>query len=102
MAFGVLFDFRGNSNVSRVIPATEMIKQQWFQDAINFNETIDLFLLTGHNPVNPGTSSSTMQIVRNAIRNANPYTPIQVFGGHTHLRDFRIYDRASTGLESGA
>lgn len=38
----MLFDFRGNSNVSRVIPAANMTRQQWFLDAVNHNQTIDL------------------------------------------------------------
>lgn len=29
------------------------------------------------------------------------YKPIQAFGGHTHIRDFTVYDSMSTGLESG-
>ena len=30
-----------------------------------------------------------------------PNVPIQVFGGHTHVRDFVVYDGMATGLESG-
>jgi hypothetical protein len=51
MTFGVLFDFTGNSNVSKVIKAADLVKQQWFLDAVNFSEPVDLFLLIGHNPI---------------------------------------------------
>jgi hypothetical protein len=51
MAFGVLYDFTGNSNVSKVITAANLVKQQWFLDAINYSEPIDLFLVIGHNPI---------------------------------------------------
>ena len=27
--------------------------------------------------------------------------PVQVFGGHTHVRDFAVYDAGSAGIESG-
>ena len=80
MAFGVLYDFTGNSNASKVIPAKTMIQQPWFHDAVNYTEPIDLFLLIGHNPLRNG-SGSTIGTVLNAIRNAKPDTPIQVFGG---------------------
>ena len=101
MAFGVLYDFTGNSNVSRIIKAADLVKQQWFLDAVNFNETIDLFILAGHNPINPSDESSTLGFVQKAIRNARPDVPIQIFGGHSHIRDFYVYDTMSTGLESG-
>lgn len=101
MAFGVLFDFTGNSNVSRITKAADLVKQQWFLDAVNYEEPIDLFVVAGHNPVDPKAPSSTLDIVRKTIRNARPDVPIQLFGGHTHIRDFIVYDSSSTGLESG-
>ena len=82
MAFGVLYDFTGNSNASKVIPANTMIQQQWFLDAVNYTKPIDLFLLIGHNPLRSG-SGSTIGTVFNAIRSAQPNTPIQVFGGES-------------------
>lgn len=101
MAFGVLYEFTGNSNASKVIKAADMIKMPWFTDAVNSSEPIDLFLLVGHNPVRPTVGCSTLQIVFNAIRASRPNTPIQMFGGHTHVRDFAVYDDMATGLESG-
>lgn len=101
MAFGVLFDFTGNSNVSKVIKAADMVKQPWFQEAVNYTKPIDLFVLTGHNPVRPSVSSSTFGTVFSAIRKIRPDVPIQGFGGHTHIRDFTVYDNKATGLESG-
>ena len=101
MAFGVLFDFTGNSNVSKVIKAADMVKQPWFQQAVNYTEPIDLFVITGHNPVRTSVSSSTMGTVFKAIRSMKPNVPIQAFGGHTHIRDFAVYDDKATGIESG-
>lgn len=101
MAFGVLFDFTGNSNVSKVIKAADMVKQPWFQQAVNYTKPIDLFVLIGHNPVRTTVSSSTFGTVFKAIRSIKPDVPIQGFGGHTHIRDFVVYDNKATGLESG-
>jgi hypothetical protein len=99
MTFGVLFDFTGNSNVSKITKAADMIKQQWFLDAVNFSEPIDLFLVIGHNPIRG--SGSTLGLVHDTIRAMRPSVPIQGFGGHTHIRDFTVYDDKSTALESG-
>ncbi|KAL5120992.1 hypothetical protein ACEQ8H_001180 [Pleosporales sp. CAS-2024a] len=101
MAFGVLFDFTGNSNVSKVIKAADMVKQPWFQEAVNFTKPIDLYVLIGHNPVRTSVSSSSMGTVFSAIRKVRPDVPIQAFGGHTHIRDFAVYDDKATALESG-
>ncbi|EUC51348.1 hypothetical protein COCMIDRAFT_79311 [Bipolaris oryzae ATCC 44560] len=101
MAFGVLFDFTGNSNVSRVIKAKDMVKEKWFQQAVNFTKPIDLFVVAGHNPVRTNVSSSTMGTVFKAIRSIKKDVPIQFFGGHTHIRDFIVYDEKATGIESG-
>lgn len=100
MAFGVLFDFTGNSNVSKVIKAAELVQESWFVDAVN-HEEVDMFIILGHNAARPTDSTSTMGTVYSAVRNARPDIPIQIFGGHTHIRDFAVYDNKATGLESG-
>lgn len=79
MAFGVLFDFTGNTNVSKIINATDMVQQDWFQEAINSPEPVDLFLILEHNPVRAATGG-TFDTVHKAIRRAHPLTPIQIFG----------------------
>ncbi|KAF2103481.1 hypothetical protein NA57DRAFT_63997 [Rhizodiscina lignyota] len=101
MSFGVIFDFTGNSNASRITPASEMVQQSWFADAVNFDKPIDLYLVLGHNPVRVNDSASTMGTVYQAIRKYKPDAPIQVFGGHSHIRDFQVYDNKATALESG-
>ncbi|CAG8950703.1 hypothetical protein HYFRA_00002913 [Hymenoscyphus fraxineus] len=101
MSFGILFDFNRNSNVSRVTKAADMIKQQWFLDAVNFDQPIDLFILIGHNPVRLSDPVSTFGTVLSVIRSLRPNIPVQVLGGHTHIRDFTTYDEISTGIEAG-
>ncbi|KAI1877996.1 uncharacterized protein JN550_000178 [Neoarthrinium moseri] len=102
MAFGVLFDFKGNANISKVIHADTLVAQDWFQDAVNYTEPVDLFLVLGHNPARVGQSSgSTFGIIHDAIRKAHPRTPVQFFGGHSHIRDFAVLDDSTTSLESG-
>ena len=101
MSFGILFDFTGNSNVSRVIQAADLIKQEWFLDAINFDQAIDLFVVLGHNSPRPSVDGSTFGTIYETIRHFRPDIPIQVFGGHTHVRDFVVYDDMATGIESG-
>ncbi|MCJ1475518.1 hypothetical protein MMC13_004181 [Lambiella insularis] len=101
MSFGVLYDFTGNTNITQVIKAAALVQEAWFLDAISYSEPVDLFLVLGHNPARPSVYGSTFGTIYQAIRAKNPNTPIQFFGGHTHIRDFAVIDEGSTSLESG-
>ena len=101
MAFGVLYDFTGNTNATRVTKAATMVQQPWFLNAVKTTDPIDLFMVIGHNPARTTTGGSTFGTVYKAIRALRPDTPIQTFGGHTHIRDFAVYDAGTTGMESG-
>ncbi|MCJ1289071.1 hypothetical protein MMC34_000603 [Xylographa carneopallida] len=102
MAFGILYDFTGNTNVTKVIKAKALVQEAWFLSAIAPTaQPVDLFLVLGHNPARPTASGSTFATIFNAIRAKNPSTPIQFFGGHSHIRDFAVLDEGATSLESG-
>lgn len=101
MAFGVLYDFTGNTNVTKVTMTADLVKESWFKSAVNYTKPIDLFLVIGHNPVRPTAGESTFGTLYNTIRGMRPNVPIQAFGGHSHIRDFVVFDGMSTGLESG-
>jgi len=95
LAFGFLFDFTGNSNNTVVQKVEDTIKEKWFQDAIR--EKVDLFVVAGHVTL-PGPEYKALY---KAIRDQNWDTPIQFFGGHSHIRDFHKYDSAAYGIQSG-
>lgn len=92
---------QGNSNVSQVIKAEAMIKETWFTEALATEKPIDMFILFGHNPARQIDASSTLKTVWEAIRKVHAKTPISMFGGHTHIRDFAVYDESSVAIESG-
>ncbi len=96
IAFGFLFNFEGNYNNTVVQPVEDTIKEAWFQEAIRDRE-VDLFLVNGHVPVR----SNEFTDIFNSIRDVQWDTPIQFFGGHTHIRDYKQYDSKSYALESG-
>lgn len=95
VAFGFIFDFTGNANNTVVQPVKETIEEEWFQQAIR--EKVDLFLVAGHVTL-PGPEYKALY---KAIRSQNWDTPIQFFGGHSHIRDFKKYDSKAYGLQSG-
>jgi len=77
-----------------------MINENWFQRAINLSKPVDMSLVLGHGPVR-SSIGGPFGIIRDANRQAHPPTLIQIFGGHTHIRDFVVLDESSTALESG-
>lgn len=97
LTLGFIYDFKGNANGTRVTPAKEAIKQPWFLNVMNRTD-YDLILLTGHIPVRGFDELDTYV---DAIRKFHPNIPIQGLGGHTHVRDYRIFDSNAAALESG-
>ncbi|ERF69683.1 hypothetical protein EPUS_03675 [Endocarpon pusillum Z07020] len=95
-AFGFIYDFTGNENNTVVQPVEDTVKETWFQEAI-WDREVDLFLVIGHVPVR---SPEFLELYQ-AIRKVQWDTPIQFFGGHTHIRDYKKYDAKSFALESG-
>ncbi|KAK3336138.1 Metallo-dependent phosphatase-like protein [Cercophora scortea] len=95
VAFGFLFDFKGNANNTVVQPVRDTIKEQWFQDAIR--EEADAFVVIGH----VGVQMQEFKDIFAAIRKQNWFTPILFFGGHVHVRDATAYDSKSFAIASG-
>ena len=84
LAFGFIFDFTRNSNNTVITPVEEAIDQEWFQEAIRDRE-VDLFLVAGHAQVR----GPEFEAIYKAIRKVQWDTPIQFFGGHFHIRDYK-------------
>ncbi|KAL8824377.1 MAG: hypothetical protein Q9170_008180 [Blastenia crenularia] len=96
LAFGFLFDFTGNANNTFVEAVEKTVQQRWFLEAIH-DRNVDLFLVAGHVLLD----SPEYNAIFKAIREVQWDTPIQFFGGHTHIRDYFRYDNKAYGLESG-
>ncbi|KAI9811710.1 MAG: hypothetical protein M1832_000707 [Thelocarpon impressellum] len=97
LAVGFLFDFTGNYNNTFVQPVAETVKETWFRHAVA-DPDLDLILVVGHVGIRMKEYTTLYRAIR---RLAGPRVIIQFFGGHTHVRDFKVYDSRSTALESG-
>lgn len=97
LAFGFLFNFRGGSTNSRVMKVEQAVKENWFQNAIR-TPGLDAILLAGHIPVR---FNQEFDIIIAEIRKVLPRIPIQGLGGHSHIRDYRVFDDYAVALESG-
>lgn len=97
MSFAFLFNFTGNSNASVVTPVGDAVKQPWFQEQVKRTD-IDLFMVAGHITLR---NSTEWGFIYSAIRQHHPTTPIQIFGGHRHVRDSVVFDASAVGIASG-
>lgn len=96
MSFGFIYNFLRNDNNTRVQPVEQAIQESWFQEAIR-DKDVDLFVVIGHSAVR----SDEFNAIYKAIRTVKWDIPIQFFGGHYHIRDYRRYDSKAYGVASG-
>ncbi|KAF2645098.1 ser/Thr protein phosphatase-like protein family [Massarina eburnea CBS 473.64] len=96
VAFGFIFDFTGNDNNTFIQRVEDTVKEEWFKEAIS-DKDLDLILVYGHVDIR----SPEYQLLYQTIRDAQWNKPIQFFGGHTHIRDYKVFDSGSVALESG-
>lgn len=97
MSFAFIFNFTGNSDASVVTPVGTAVQQSWFVEQVKRTD-IDLFLVAGHITLR---DSAEWNYIYNAIRTYHPTTPIQIFGGHRHVRDGVAWDASAMGTAAG-
>ncbi|KAI4922278.1 hypothetical protein J4E90_000707 [Alternaria incomplexa] len=96
LAFGFLFDFTGNANNTVVQRVEDTVHEEWFTEALK-SQDIDLIIVFGHVDIR----SEEYALLFSTIRSMHWDTPIQFFGGHSHIRDYKIFDNKAVALESG-
>ncbi|KAE8212710.1 hypothetical protein CF327_g3687 [Tilletia walkeri] len=97
-AFGVLFNFQGAGPGIEVQDPALMVKEPWFQKALDPAVRVDVFVVAAHMPVR---GDAGLDVVHQAIRKVHTDTPIVFLGGHTHVRDCRMLDDRTLAIESG-
>ncbi|SOV01475.1 uncharacterized protein UDID_00948 [Ustilago sp. UG-2017a] len=100
MSYGILFDFKLAAPGILVQSPQEMVQEAWFDQSLDRAEKwgVDVFVVLGHMPV---SGDAGWEAVHSKIRSRFPDTPIAILGGHTHIRDCRMFDSQSMALESG-
>lgn len=101
LAFSFLFDFNRANEKTRVTPIETAINESWFKTVLSHfpSREVDIIVVAGHLPVDKHWTE--MQKLHSVLRAHYPEIPIQYFGGHSHIRDFLVYDDLLTGLQSG-
>ncbi|CEP65036.1 Smn1p LALA0_S18e00276g [Lachancea lanzarotensis] len=102
LAFSFMFDFQRANSRAKVTSAIVSLQQKWFKKVVSqYPESeIDVIVIFGHMPITDPDNHEINQ-VHSVFRTHYPNSIIQYFGGHSHVRDFAIFDKYSTGLQSG-
>lgn len=101
LSFAFLFDFTRNNEGTRVTSLEDVIKEKWFLKTLKKHpgKDVDLIVVFGHIPI--AHTWKELLVLHQVLREYYPETKIQYFGGHSHIRDFTIFDSNLTGLQSG-
>ncbi|TIB89993.1 hypothetical protein E3Q06_00599 [Wallemia mellicola] len=96
-AFGLLFDFPNPNWRVQLQSIDDMIKEKWFQEAID--EKPDFFLLVAHMAIN----DLKWQLIIDTLKSKHPNTPVIGLGGHQHIRDcvYNFKDKRDVRMASG-
>lgn len=102
LALSFLFNFPRYNARARVYPILKAIEQDWFKNVTSTytEDDIDLLVVFGHIPVTDFEEEEIVHL-HVALRRLYPNLVIQYFGGHSHIRDYAVYDHKATGLQSG-
>lgn len=99
LALGFLFNFEGNDkDASRVTKVEDEIEKDWFAEVMQKLPEIDYVLVVGHIPPR---GSPEFGSILNKIRSYDATIPVSMVGGHSHIRDYKIYDDYAVALQSG-
>ncbi|KAH3684360.1 hypothetical protein WICPIJ_004669 [Wickerhamomyces pijperi] len=102
LALSFLFNFQRYNDKTRVTPISEVLQQSWFIELTKtYNEdNVDTLVVFGHIPVTDHENHE-LESLHVVLRRWFPDTLIQYLGGHSHIRDFTVFDNKATGLQSG-
>lgn len=101
LALGFMFDFARYNEKTRITPIAEVIEKDWFQDILDQFplEKVDTIVVVTHVPVDRDWNE--LALLHAELRVHYPETKIEYFGGHSHIRDFVVYDEKLVALQSG-
>lgn len=101
LSFGFLFDFTKNNDRTKVKLINEVMYEEWFTEILKTytSEDVDMIVIVSHVPISHKWRE--LYDLHGFLRQYYPSTVIQYFGGHSHIRDFTVFDDKLTGLQSG-
>lgn len=102
-AFGILFNFTSPLQQVQVTSPADMVLQPWFLELMisQLAAETDVWLVAAHMPLDQEQEDQWNTVLTALRHYIGPHKPIIGLGGHTHVRNCRMYDSWSMMLQSG-
>ena len=97
LTFGFLYNMKDNVNVTTVLRVQTVVEEPWFKQALH-SEPFDGILVLAHMGVADPLVQTILDKIRHELGNG---MPVQFITGHTHHRDYAVFDTYSTSFEAG-
>jgi 2',3'-cyclic-nucleotide 2'-phosphodiesterase (5'-nucleotidase family) len=98
LTFGFLYDMK-NSDASVTIQEVEAaVEEDWFVTAVSSTDDYDAVLVLAHMDVRDPLCLVILDKIRTLVGDE---MPVQFITGHTHKRDYQVFDPTSTSFEAG-
>jgi 2',3'-cyclic-nucleotide 2'-phosphodiesterase (5'-nucleotidase family) len=98
LTFGFLYNMKNCASSVVVEEVEYVVQESWFVDVLKRTHDYDAVLVLAHMDVR----DPLCQIILDAIRSiAGTDIPVQFITGHTHIRDYQVFDHFSSSFEAG-
>jgi 2',3'-cyclic-nucleotide 2'-phosphodiesterase (5'-nucleotidase family) len=98
LTFGFLYNMKNCASSVVVEEVESVVQESWFVDVLKRTYDYDAILVLAHMDVR----DPLCQIILDAIRSiAGTDIPVQFITGHTHIRDYQVFDHFSSSFEAG-
>lgn len=98
LTMGFLFNMTNADDLVTVRPVEDVLHDDWFIQAVSDTDSYDAILILAHMDVRDPLCELLFQRIRQL---AGSTMPIQFITGHTHRRDYHVWDEYSTSFEAG-
>lgn len=98
LTFGFLFNMKDSAETVTVKDVEAVVEEKWFVTAVTSTADYDAVMVLAHMDVR----DPLCQVILNKIRTLVGFDmPVQFITGHTHRRDYQVFDPQSASFEAG-
>lgn len=105
LTFGFLYNMKNSAPSVTVQEVEAAVREDWFVTVVQNTDEYDAILVLAHMDVRDPLCQVILGAIRNitaaAAHGTNAEVPVQFITGHTHVRDYQVFDPLSTSFEPG-
>ena len=99
LTFGFLYNMQNYALSVKVVEVETIVQESWFVDVLKKSDEYDAILVLAHMDVRDPLCQIILDAIRTITGDSN--VPVQFITGHTHIRDYNVFETLSTSFEAG-